>query len=78
MAHSDPMRYGFSALTPFAKYPLEKGLGFNTYTGKDFDPTLPWYNPQNSAESNLIVGRTGEMLGRFRMFTKIGMPGNRG
>jgi hypothetical protein len=62
-AYSGPMRYGFSALTPFAKYPLEKGLGFNTYTGKDFDPTLPWYNPQNSAESNLIVGRTGRDVG---------------
>ncbi|HYN44882.1 MAG TPA: hypothetical protein VER35_02685 [Candidatus Limnocylindrales bacterium] len=62
-AYSDPWRYGFSALTPFAKYPLEKGLGFNTYTGKDFDTALPWYNPQNSAESNLIVGRTGRDVG---------------
>jgi len=62
-AYSDPLRYGFSATTPFAKYPLEKGLGFNTYTGKDFDPALPWYNPQNSAESNLVVGRTGRDVG---------------
>lgn len=23
-------------------------LGFNTYTLKDFDPDLPWYNPQHS------------------------------
>jgi hypothetical protein len=62
-AYSDPLRYGFSTLTPFAKYPLEKGLGFNTYTGKDFDSDLPWYNPQNSAESNLIIGRTGRDVG---------------
>jgi len=62
-AYSDPLKYGFSALTPFAKYPLERGLGFNTYTGNDFDPALPWYNPQNSAESNLIIGRTGRDVG---------------
>jgi len=62
-AYSDPLRYGFSALTPFAKYPLEKGLGFNTYTGNDFNSDLPWYNPQNSAESNLVVGRTGRDVG---------------
>jgi len=62
-AYSDPLLYGFTATTPFAKYPLEKGVGFNTYTGKDFDPALPWYNPQNSAESNLVMGRTGRDVG---------------
>jgi hypothetical protein len=62
-AYSDPLRYGFSALIPFAKYPMEKGLGFNTYTGKDFYSDLPWYNPQNSAESNLVIGGTGRDVG---------------
>jgi hypothetical protein len=60
---NDPIWYSFSALTPFAKYPLEKGLGFNTYTGNDFDSGLLWYNPQSSAESNLIAGRTGRDAG---------------
>ncbi len=62
-AINDPLWYFFGATTPFAKYPLEKGLGFNTYTGKDFDPDKPWYDPQSSAESSLIMGRTGRDIG---------------
>jgi hypothetical protein len=60
---SDPLWYGVGAITPFAKYPAEQVLGFNTYTGMDFDPDLPWYNPQHSATSNLIAGRTGRDAG---------------
>jgi len=56
---NDPLWYGVGAITPFAKYPAEQVLGFNTYTLKDFDSDLPWYNPQHSAASNLIAGRTG-------------------
>jgi len=60
---NDPLWYGVGAITPFAKYPIEEVLGFNTYTGKDFDRDMPWYNPQQSAASNLIVGRTGRDAG---------------
>jgi len=60
---NDPLWYGVGAITPFAKYPAEEVLGFNTYTGKDFDPDMPWYNPQHNAASNLIAGRTGRDAG---------------
>lgn len=60
---SDPSWYGVGTITPFAKFPAEQVLGFNTYTGMDFDPDLPWYNPQHSATSNLIAGRTGRDAG---------------
>lgn len=56
---NDPLWYGVGAITPFAKYPAEKALGFNTYTGMDFDPNKPWYDPKSSAESSLVMGRTG-------------------
>jgi len=58
-AGTNPLEFAINSMVPITKLPIELYTGTNFYTGKKFDPTLPFWNPNSNPWSNMIMGRQG-------------------